>query len=75
MMTEQVYARAVLMAGDLDEHRQELLRVLCAANASAMEVRLRDDLTAEDCLPAFALWFVLPRPFWEAVFLAGVLSS
>ena len=53
MMTEQVYARAILMAGDLDEHRQELLRVLCAANASAMEMRMRDNLTPEDCREEF----------------------
>ena len=53
MMTEQVYARALLMAGDLDEHRQELLRVLCAANTSSMEARLRDGLAAEDCREEF----------------------
>ena len=53
MMTEQVYARAVLMAGDLDEHRQELLRVLCAVNTSSMEARMRDDLTPEDCREEF----------------------
>ena len=53
MMTEQVYARALLMSGDLDAHQQELLRVLCAANASAMEIRMRDALTPEDCREEF----------------------
>ena len=53
MMREQIYARALLMAGDLDGHQQELLRVLCAANASAMEARMRDTLTAEDCREEF----------------------
>ena len=53
MMREQVYARALLMAGDLDGHRQELLGVLCAANAAALEARLRSGLTPEDCREEF----------------------
>ena len=53
MMTDQVYARALLMAGDLDGRQQDLLRVLCAANGSALEARLRDSLTLEDCREEF----------------------
>lgn len=53
MMTDQVYARALLVAGELEVRQQELLRILCEAEASSLAARLRDGLTAEDCTEAF----------------------
>jgi len=53
MMQDQVVARAVLMAGELDGQKMELLRVLCAAAISGLTMRLKDGLTAEDCREEF----------------------
>lgn len=52
-LSEQVYAQALLLAGDLDERQSQLLQVLCTAAASSLEVRLRDGITAEDCKADF----------------------
>jgi len=52
-LSEQVYAQALLLAGDLDERQSQLLQVLCSAAASSLEARLRDGLTAEDCKADF----------------------
>lgn len=53
MLKDQVFAQAVLMAGELDERQTQLLRVLCAVSASSLEARLRDGLTADDCRADF----------------------
>ena len=52
-VTEQVYAQALLLAGDLEERQTKLLEVLCVAAASSLESRLRDGITAEDCKADF----------------------
>ena len=52
-LSEQVYAQALLLAGDLDERQSQLLQVLCSAAASSLESRLRDGITAEDCKADF----------------------
>ena len=52
-LSEQVYAQALLLAGDLDERQSQLLQLLCAAATSSLESRLRDGITAEDCKADF----------------------
>ena len=52
-VNEQVYAQALLLAGDLEERQSQLLQMLCAAAASSLEARLRDGITSEDCKADF----------------------
>ena len=52
-VSEQVYAQALLLAGDLDERQNQLLQVLCNAATSSLESRLRDGITPEDCKADF----------------------
>ncbi len=49
MMKEQVFAQAALMAGELDERQQMLLRLLCEGALSGILARLREDVWPEDC--------------------------
>jgi len=53
MMTDQIFARALLLAGELDGRQQDLLRILCEACGASLAARLRDGLTPEDCPKAF----------------------
>ena len=48
-LTEQVFAQAALLAGELDGRQTNLLRLLCGASASSLTARLREGLTPEDC--------------------------
>ena len=62
MMTERIFACAVLPAKDLDGQKQELLRLLCEVSESVLISRLRDGLMPEDCGEAFvtaAAWYAL----------------
>ena len=52
-LSQQVYAQALLLAGQLDERQSQLLQVLCMAAASSLEARLRDGITPEDCKADF----------------------
>lgn len=52
-LTEQVYAQALLMAGDLELREEELLRLLCGGAVSSLTARLREGLRPEDCLADF----------------------
>ena len=52
-LSEQVYAQALLLAGQLDERQSQLLQLLCTAATSSLESRLRDGITAEDCKADF----------------------
>ena len=52
-VSEQVYAQALLLAGDLDARQSQLLQVLCTAAAASLESRLRDGITPEDCKADF----------------------
>ena len=49
MMTEAVFAQALLLTGELELRQMELLRLLCGSAVSSLTLRLRDGLTAEDC--------------------------
>ena len=46
-LTEQVFAQAALLAGELDGRQTNLLRLLCGASASSLTARLREGLTPE----------------------------
>ena len=46
---EQALAQAVLLAGELTDQQTAMLDTLCSIHATALEVRLRDGLTADDC--------------------------
>ena len=48
-MKEQVFAQAVLLAGELDGKQRALLEVLCASAASSLALRLREGTRPEDC--------------------------
>ncbi|MBP3673275.1 MAG: hypothetical protein J6J18_05545 [Oscillospiraceae bacterium] len=48
-LQEQAYAQALLLAGDLTEYQTTMLNALCISNYTALEARLRDGITAEDC--------------------------
>ena len=52
-LSEQVFAQAALLAGELDERQTEFLRLLCAATTVSLSTRLRDGLTADDCKADF----------------------
>lgn len=52
-IAEQVYAQALLMAGELEEKHQQLLKVLSQGAASALGSRLREGLTPMDCRADF----------------------
>ena len=52
-LTEQVFAQAVLLAGELEERQRDLLSLLCIAATSSLTSRLREGLTPEDCRADF----------------------
>ena len=47
-LTEQVFAQAVLLTGELEERQRDLLSLLCIAATSSLTSRLREGLTPED---------------------------
>ena len=53
MMLDQVFAQAAALVGELDDRQQALLRILCGIAVSALEYRLKEGLTVEDCGEAF----------------------
>lgn len=50
---EEVFSKAVKLAGTLAEGQEELLQTLSAAAAAGLEARLREGVTAEDCREVF----------------------
>jgi len=52
-LTEQIYAQACMLAGDLEDREQTLLRLLCRSAAVGLEARLRPGMTPEDCRADF----------------------
>ena len=52
-VSQQVYAQALLLAGQLDDRQSQLLQVLCSAASASLEVRLREGITPEDCKADF----------------------
>ena len=49
MLKEQVFAQALLLAGQLEQKQEELLRLLCEAATRSVCSRLREGITEEDC--------------------------
>ena len=47
-LEEQIYAQALLMAGQLSQEQDALLRMLCRVAKTNLEGRLREGLQAED---------------------------
>ena len=52
-LTEQIYAQALLLAGELEQKQTELLKVLCPGANSSLRNRLREGLKPEDCKADF----------------------
>ena len=53
MIGQQVYAQALLLAGQLEQRQSQLLQVLCSASVSSLTSRLRDGIAPEDCKADF----------------------
>ena len=53
MMKELVFAQALRLTGELEEKERELLRLLCAAASSSLELRLKEGFTPQDCARDF----------------------
>lgn len=49
----QIFAQALLLAGELEARQEVLLNLLCRSAAGALEARLRKGLTSEDCKADF----------------------
>ena len=52
-LTEQVFAQAILLTGELDERQRDLLSLLCIASTASLTARLREGLSPEDCRADF----------------------
>lgn len=52
-LREQVYAQAVLLAGELTERQAAILDALCMAVCASLQARLREGLTPDDCKADF----------------------
>ena len=53
ILTDQVYAQAALLAGQLEGNQVDILRALCAAATASLTARLREGLLPEDCKADF----------------------
>lgn len=53
MLSEQVYAQALLLAGKTDQRQTRLLQVLCGAASASLAAWLREGITPEDCKADF----------------------
>lgn len=52
-LTDQIYAQALLLAGELEGKQEAMLKILCRGAESSLAARLRQGLTAEDCKADF----------------------
>ena len=50
---DQVFAQAVLLAGELEGKRADLLNALCTAVTASLTARLKEGLTPDDCKADF----------------------
>lgn len=53
ILTDQVYAQAILLARSLTDGQSRILRLLCQAAVNSLTGKLRDGLTPEDCKADF----------------------
>ena len=52
-LRDQVYAQALLLAGELEDSEGDILSVLCTAATAYLSARLREGLRPEDCRADF----------------------
>ena len=52
-MTDQIYAQALLLAGELSQRQMAVLEMLCRSVHASLSARLRDGLSPEDCKADF----------------------
>lgn len=52
-LTDQIYAQALMLSGDLTPQQDALLQVLCRASKATLAARLRSGVTPEDCRADF----------------------
>ena len=52
-LTEQIFAQALLLAGELEQKQMDLLKILCRGANNSLASRLREGLTPEDCKADF----------------------
>lgn len=67
-LTEQIYAQALLLAGDMEPKQAEMLKVLCRGASASLAARLRTGLKPEDCKADF----VAAASLFALAALAGV---
>ena len=53
ILTDQVYAQAALLAGQLEGTQMDMLGALCTAATASLTARLREGLTPNDCKADF----------------------
>jgi len=53
MLMQQVFDRALLLAGELDKTKEDILYVLCGTWSASLAARLRDGITVEACREDF----------------------
>lgn len=52
-LKEQVFAQALLLAGELEDNQSDILNALCTAATASLSARLREGLRPEDCKADF----------------------
>ena len=52
-LSEQVFAQACLLAGEMEEKQTQLLQLLCNGAVTALTMRLREGFTPENCEAEF----------------------
>lgn len=52
-LTDQVFAQAKLLAGELTQQQEKLLMALCTGSSSILESRLRRGIRPEECKADF----------------------
>lgn len=52
-LAEQVYAQSLLLAGELEQHQEQLLKILSSAATGTLTAQLREGLTPADCKADF----------------------
>ena len=53
ILRDQVYAQALLLAGELEDNEGDILGALCTAATASLSARLREGLNPEDCKADF----------------------
>ena len=52
-LTDQIFAQALLLAGELEHKQMDLLKILCRGANNSLANRRRDGLKPEDCKADF----------------------